>query len=56
MATHAGNSLIQSTVSKNYLKWQEAWQLDSCTVNGLEGTKLCENLVVVISAIGTLNF
>jgi len=25
---------------KNYLKWQKTWQLDSCTVDDLEGKKL----------------
>jgi len=34
---HVGACLVQSTLSKNYLKWQEVWQLDSCTVDGLEG-------------------
>jgi len=38
--THVGTRLIQSTPSKNYLKWHETWQLDSSTVDGLEDNKL----------------
>jgi len=38
--TLVGTHLIQSTSSKNYLKWWETWQLDSCAVDNLEGKEL----------------